>query len=237
MNVKALEVKFAKRFYLWSVEEAKKEAQANFSLISKVKNYDVTRTLLAIRSFPETEQQKILPILIKDYHKQKLEQLGEVITTEEQIILKKIKRLENSPEIKQIAKSQESSFIAISEKKLKINAAKAIYEQLGISSDYYDGFISFDIPIGNNWNIKTSVRYCPYAYEYYQQVWYIDNQRKIQARISAPLINVPRWFGMGFRESWLFLSEEEAVECAETIAYLCKYFLEAVPSLIEGLSL
>lgn len=235
MNLDCLEKEFIKRFYLWSVEEAKKEAQADFSLISKVRNRYVIRTLLALRSFPKTEQKKILPILIKNYYKKSLDQLGEIITDEERVILEKIDQLEKSPDIKQIAEVQESSFIPISKRKLRTYVAKAIYEQLEVSSDYYDDCIGFNTSMGNNWSVRTYVDYCPYSYRYCQQVWYVDNQRKIKARISDPVINVPRWFGMGYSEDWCFSSEEEAVECAETIASLCKYFLEAVPSLVDTL--
>ena len=175
----------------------------------------------------------VLPLFVKSYNKIALEAIGEGITDEEQTFLDKLYLEEQNPELKRLY-AQNFVLNKFSKKLLgeAIKTALAGRFKLVFYSDLW-----FDIYLNDGWVVKTFVQIedggCSYYYSHL--IYWIDNTQNIKIRVGPPTINLSTWLGL-YPTGWCFCRKEDVQASANTIAYLCKYFIDICNELLDGLA-
>jgi hypothetical protein len=225
-----LETEIYRRYYVWCIDEAKKESQKDFSTLFKMNNYYTNVTLGAIHNLSKSKQVQALVCLIKHAYKVYLPEI--IISQEEGEIFSEVQLQEQNSEVIRQSKGQGKLLKPVGKRILKKFLVEEFSEHLNIQLNQN---LYFDFDFGNGWLIRTFLAYDRYYYSYFHHIYYTSKHGEM-IRVSPPTINFSRSVGIYYSDSWCFLSEENAWESAQLIALLCRDFIEFAPRIIDSVT-
>jgi hypothetical protein len=214
---------FEPKYYQWRLEEAKKEYESGFELLSQMNSYSVRIAVAAMQTLSQEEQSRILPILVKMSEIQLFESMDEKMTEEEKAILQRFETAENNPDLRKKIQEQEKRFKKYPKSQLRESIKKALIE---ILQPVFYADIWFETQISDTWKVSTFIDFeNGYGYYYSHSIFKLD-ERNTEIRVGSYTINLSAWLGL-YPCGWLFMNNEDVEKSANTIAGLCKYFIES----------
>lgn len=226
MEFEDLSNEFARRYYFWRLEEARKEYELQFVRLAMMNNYHTRRTRAIIARLSKLEKSLLFPALIKSSEQKLTALTGDSLSGEEEALLEKLSLAEQETGLREEVAAQESRLKTVGKKQLKKIIKSIFLERLNPS--FYSG-LWFDVVLDNGWLIKTFVEVDDSSYYYSHQIyWY-------KTRVGPPTINLSTWFGL-YPGGWVFVDDDDVERSADMIVGLCEYFIKISATLVDGLT-
>lgn len=238
MNLDEAKFKFEERYYLWSKELLKREFSDGFPLLKSVKG---TLAQHYLRILEQLNKHQAYPmayaLMRRGTRKEILDKWDDAFTEKDQEYVDLYLRMGQIEDHKDAM--QRSPFKFMQKKKFnrrifRKHIKSALDPVLG--SDYKNlggGLWRYCTSVGI-WNIVTDIDTGGHHPLFYDHVIQISNVLCLSECTSLSLL---RWFGIASGTDWNNLVDEDAEPVAESLAKIVKYFLEAAPKLLEGLTL
>ncbi|AFY42730.1 hypothetical protein [Nostoc sp. PCC 7107] len=223
MNHKLFYYEFEIKYYQWRLKEAEKEYETAFERLSGMKSYFAREIVEVISRFSQKEQSKILPILIKKSEGEFLNNLSIKITDEEEVIFNNFYVKTKNEDLRKILSEQNKRLKKYSKRFLRKVIINALDE---ILQPKFYADICFDQQISKNWKISTFVIIDNNSSYYYSHIITKLNEDNTETRIGPFTINLSTWLGL-YPSGWVFENEQDVYKSANTIALLCKYFIDS----------
>jgi hypothetical protein len=223
---------FAVRFYEWAKQDFEREIQEDYPLLGTV-NVEAARRLIPyLRRLSQADQVRVAHALVKRFHPDALEVLGQEITAEDKRWIDAADQARSVPTEEEDREFQDEMRHGTSRVgRSKVNrAANAALEPItgkpagraGANEWYYELH-------GAGWLVRTHI---DTGGSYYELAYAHDLFAGEQP--LAPFVSVLSWLGIG-QTKWRVRSDLEIPTAVESLARACAHFLAAVPQLLNGL--
>lgn len=238
MNLDEAKFKFEERFYLWSRENLKQEFSENFPILRNIKVVSAQHYLRILGQLDKHRAYAMAYALMRrGTRKEILEKWGDLFTEEDQEYVDLWLKMMDIEDHKDATQRSPLEYM----QKRKFNRRvfrkyiKAALEPI-LGNDYEDwgsGNWRYCKSIGQ-WNVITWI---DTGGQYHQLCYDHD----IQVSNVLPLYNsvtLLTWYGIARAQTdWTELKDDDAESTAQSLAKVVKYFLDAAPKLLEGLTL
>lgn len=243
MNLELVGKDFCKKFFLWRLQDARREVSQDFYFLRQMKNPYILRGLVALHNFSSENQLKIMHTLIKQTLKPSLlMELGEEICIQDLELLKKFysEQRRVSREDCNISKLFDVRFEQTNFKKFKIKDLKNNivneFERLPNCKLFFkDSNSVIYHSIYKQWIISTAIDCEKICYHYSQQVYTHENDKRVVlGGIYTVCLN--EWLGFRNHSTWCFISEEDPLVNIQLIADLSQKFISTIPTLLGNVA-
>ena len=243
---------FQVRYYLWAASEWEKEIHDGFPNLRSFKGGIPSGTYRFMQLFGKREQMTIARALLKRFHPDAVNALGEACSAEEQTLRRKRDAyLVPSPTEEDVAARRNAGEKVKFASKRKLQTAMMKKFQLAFrercTNSNYDDLCDpsslFETKCCGGWNIST-------------QFWFgrreslIDYNQSIQSELTfhqkgetgdytgslllEEAISFCGWLGIGPTQ-WPYIKSEEVDQTCNTVVQHCQHFFEVAPKLLQGL--
>jgi len=237
MNLDEAKFKFEERYYLWSKELLKHEFSDGFPLLKSVKGTLAQHYLRILEQLDKHQAYSMAYALMRRGTKKViLDKWDDTFTEEDQKYVDLYLQMEQLEDHKDAMQRSPFEF----RKKRKFNRRgfrryikSALKPVLGDEYEKWGGGLwNYCTSIGC-WKVRTRIdtggRFDQLCYDHVIQ---ITNVLRL-----CECTSLLHWFGITNQTDWNDLKDEDAESVAESLAKIVKYFLEAAPKLLEGLTL
>jgi hypothetical protein len=234
MNYQKAREEFAVRYYHWALEDAQREVREGFPFLKAIKDETSFRFLEIMETFQPKDQVLFALVLVKRAHPTAIEILGEYQTTEEKALINSYLNLMRVPahavlEIQQQIQLGNAQWA--NTRTLTANLKKELSNVFDTSPEKFPGQSWwYKTPIGG-WRVRTMVGIGKFGHNILHYHHRLDVVNEME---WGGWISLLSWLGIGLTQ-WDLLTEPDIPTAAQTLAKLCKHFLQAMPSLLIDL--
>jgi hypothetical protein len=239
MDFQQAKDEFAVRYYRWALEDSQREVKEGFPFLHRIKGTASLRLLAAMESLQQEEQTHFSVALVKRFHLRALKLLNEHLTAEENELCRDYVSsiLIPIPEEQEIERRIKAGtfHLRVNRKNLATLIKKELEPVLGNPSEIWGPREWWYMTSFGSWNVRTNVHMSEghfYQLNYHHSIHPVDSMYELENWMS-----VLSWLGITSMTNWDLLTDADIPEAAETLAQLCSHFIQAVPSLLEGLVL
>jgi hypothetical protein len=220
---------FAARYYRWALEQWRLEIDGGFPLLRTLRDSACTEVLEIMKTMSRDERLEMALILSKRQHLRGVEALGETFSVEEQRLWEHWRH--QRTEIRR--NSTEAA--ALSElRKKRIAPFRAAIRQVVVPllgkevENCHGALYQYEVPIGR-FTVATRIDFTGRWNDFY----YDHLIRRTEDSFHFPRsVSVEQWFGIVGSTQWEGLSDEDIPGAVDTLALVCRRFLEAAPHLL-----
>jgi len=248
-----LKRQFAIRYYLWATSEWEREIAESFPRLRSFKNGPAWQVYQFMRQLDSRDQFILAQSLLKRFHQEAIQALGETCSAEEQSLrsqLDEFRNQERAKEIFGVEHEDKKSKRASSKKLRKVMAAKfqAAFgsECIGLPPclDQETEF-AFKMKV-SGWILDTHFwfgrRQCLINYSHGISSEATFKFPGFRGGWSMPIMGIGSiisfnsWLGISQTE-WKHLTNEEVEPACDAVIKHCRHFFEVAPKLLKGLEL
>jgi len=221
VSVRRLAREFELRYYRWARADAEEELTRGFPRVGRINNMGAARFLEVVRGMAPDQQRRLMVALVKRFHRHVLSEIGESFSVEEERMVSgylrttfklpaPVPRIERRALTKQV----KAALIPIAGKVLPSTATTWWHETAV-----------------QGWILRTSLDVGGRLehLSYFHSIITPDNFS------LAPNISFLSWLGITGTTSWTIDEEAHRENTVQMLAELCRTFVSALPSLLEGL--
>jgi hypothetical protein len=221
---------FTIRYYRWALEQWRLEIDGGFPLLRALRYSTCTEVLEIMKTMSRDERLNMARILAKRHHHEATEALGEPMSDEEQRQWDHWRHLRdairrNSPEAAALDRPRKKRIAP-----LRAAILRVVAPVIGNEVDNEHGVMyHFELPI-KRWTVVTRIDFTgtwdDFEYDH------LIRRSEDSSHFVRP-IAVLAWFGIvGGCTKWEGLSDEDIPSAANTLALVCRRFLDAAPKLL-----
>ena len=243
MEPEAARIEFLTRYYNWALHDFRREIENGFPFLGKFKNGPLWHVRDMMSGVCREKQLFLASALVKRFHKEAIAALGEFITPEEMAMCEEYLSRALLPSLKEPADSgvhsNKARLIRLVRRQLEARGMRVFEEEC------LPGVLSYRSII-NGWQIITRIhtreRHAHLAYEH--AIWSIQKMQPVILRNGQydlwPIklhhwISLSAWLGISSRTEWDDIVDADSPQVAEDLGDLCTHFLEAAPTLLNGI--
>lgn len=249
-NLNKLKDKFNRKLFEWSLENAQQEAENNFPFVRKINNLDALESLAFIETFAKSKRTQVALTLVKNTFSKSLQNCDFLTEEDEQIqksYIQARRTMYLEPPNQYLLRlyqnlyglyyqENQESLLKIDRRKFNASIRKELKPILGdIYKKNYLGW-SYRTKV-KDWYIETQISSEPKTLSYAHVIYATDHKFSALSGsivISSAGIDLLRCLGMG-STCWHFFTEEDIFNNVRSLAEACNLFIQAAPSLLEGI--
>jgi hypothetical protein len=236
MDLEQAKDEFAVRYYQWAMEDFSREMREGLPLLRKIKGSASLRLVTLMESLGQDEQLLLSSGLVKRFHRRATELLNEPLTAEEDRLCQDYASSIVTPvpaEGETERRIRAGIARRVNRDRLAALSKKELEPILGNPSDVWrPREWWYETPI-DGWNVRTNVHtYGGYSYQlnYHHRIHPSGSVYELENWIS-----VLSWLGITSMTNWDLLTDQDMSQAARTLALVCSHFIQAAPSLLEGI--
>ncbi len=228
INRQSLELELRNNLYKLALKTIKIEADLKLNRLLKTNDTGITELIDSARIMGLSNYE-FLRICVNSYNRVYLHQIGIDIAQDIKIFKELMNLGLTNEKVKKQKKTLNSQLVFVGKRKLKKKIKQSW--KLVFGEDCPSDF-RLKVKLNQSLILSTYIRcYDGYSCQYCHEFYVINNSDETNEsgldRIGSPCINFPRLLGMGFGESWCFLSEENADESIIDILNYWKDFINS----------
>lgn len=241
-----LKDEFYPNLYVWALDDARREAEADFLWLNTMHHVHISHYLEILRTFTHPQRVNLFVTLTKiSYQKSgEFSQVG--ITPEEERLLRVYEeRLNKYPQY--MTDIHQAFYIRKDFFKVRLSVLLSLVitelnSVFGNAKIIEKDYLEYRMIIASNWHISTAIHLDSRSVEYThllsalpKDLTLSSEERYKQRLVFSNPISLPRW--LGFKDGvWTFFNDEDPITAAKTIALASSHFLNALPNLLSSLS-
>jgi len=235
------------RLYYWALQDASRETANDFPLVRTIRNANASGFLSYCATVPKDTLSLLARVRVKAFHRYALEYLGETMTREEQESMEesyKIQRKYTSLYTKNFNSQFGPNSVYSSEPEIITSIKNAMHNVFGEecrSNSRELILYENSFPLGSNaWRLATRVEVLQrnLILRYTQSIYLPSEEGQFTIRHpSHRATDILGWLGITpLPTYWDIPLKSDIAPAVASLALVCKHYLDAVPSIIEGLS-
>jgi hypothetical protein len=225
---------FARRYYLWSLGDARREIREDFRLLRSVIASTSQRYLRHLECLESEEQEEAMVALVKRFHPTGMRLAGDVLSEREHEVLANIREVMRTPlpdeVVSTVAELQKKATSRPSTKKLAIVANRVLEHSCGTQIGELKGAGRiYRIAVGR-WTLTTSIGLGSRPM-YFHRI-HLESTPPFLLQDGIALLG---WLGMAGQTDWDQLRSGFEEDAITAISSLCSHFLGAAQGLLRDL--
>lgn len=218
--------KFVVAYYRWAAAQWQREFDGDFPLVRAVRNPNNADIIEIFRALPAPKADRFAQLLVRRAHSEAMTLLGQEFTPPEVSLLtylhdQRWRAINNRDTVALIEANRKINW-----KLLRRHVQEAIEPILGTNCTRFGGHLwQYNTPLGE-WTIETVIDFGSRnsAMAYHHDI-------RLGPSMFEDSISAPAWLGIGAAE-WSGLADEDIPNAARGLAFVCRYFMHAVPGLL-----
>jgi hypothetical protein len=227
---------FRVRYYRWALREARRGLDEEWPLLRGVKSALVIRTLAYLTSLPADRRRLVVTTLVKRFHRRAVGLTGDTWGADEESIAQEYLETMRIPQPEEEEYRQallhDPGRLTIARSRFLAAVRSELAPVLGAGAAFagqHDW--RYDTSLGP-WTLVTLVD----VGGRYHQLSYTQTIRARHPRPLAETLSICAWLGIAGQTAWDQVTEADTPGVARALARICAHFLEALPTLLDGLS-
>jgi hypothetical protein len=227
MHAEAARRELVVRLYRWALRQWEGEIQSGFAILEKVRGNAAVKALGLFRSLPHDERVTLARAMTKRFHKEACDLLRDPLTVDEA-------RLLGWADTTRITSASHQRPTRLT-KSLRRSVIEQLHDALGFlgAPESLSGRSEWlYVAQFGGWRIVTLVA----AADRFGDCSYSHTIESMGGTPIARYLSLLSWLGISSETKWRVADEGHAAEASTAIAMLCRYFLDAAPLLLNGLT-
>jgi hypothetical protein len=252
MKPEQLRKEFEVRYYLWALDDSKREIEQGFPFLRTFKSGSIWHAVRMMSGMSEEGKHVFARALVKRFHKSALLTLGEAITRREEMFLNQYREQSLMPIRREVTSEQRRKYEQSPKYGNRRTLTRLVKNELAgrglqlTEEEDYDGLLKHASIVGD-WRILTLIhtrnQYSQLAYDHViwsirkvEQVTFEDGRTEMWPIQLGSTISIASWLGLSSQSEWSEVEKDECLSTVQALGSLCTHFLRAAERLFDGLA-